>query len=170
MKRLITLSVFFLFALAVTAQDGTLSGRILDATTGQPLIGATLFEPDLKRGTASNFDGEFTLKLPKGTYRFVVSFVGYKRDTVEVQIAPAVRKELTIGLKADGISIDQVVISASQFEKNIAEETVSVNVLDEQLLENSNVRDLGEGVAKLPAFRSLMSKSAFAAGALTATE
>lgn len=150
MKKFFFVQVLLLLALAGSAQESSFRGSVLDERTGQPLIGATLFDTEAKVGTATNFDGEFLLTLPAGTYRFLVSFIGYERDTIEVQLTPGQEVTQTIRLKTDGIRIDQVVISASQFEKNIAEETVSVNVLDEQLLENSNVRDLGEGVAKTP--------------------
>ena len=42
--------------------------------------------------------------------------------------------------------LNVTIISASRYEKNIAEETVSVNVVDKDFLENTNSRDIGEAI------------------------
>ncbi len=53
-------------------------GQVTDASTGKPLVGASLYFPDLRRGTTSNEAGEFRIEgLPTGSYVIDVSFLGY---------------------------------------------------------------------------------------------
>jgi hypothetical protein len=69
------------------APRGRLAGRVLDATTEQPLPGASVVVPALDRGTAAEGDGRFVLHgLPTGTYTVKVSMVGYQ-TAVEAPVA-----------------------------------------------------------------------------------
>ena len=61
----------------------TYSGVVLDATSQEPLIGASLWIEELHQGVATDADGAFTLSLPtKGEYHIKVSYVGYKDYTL----------------------------------------------------------------------------------------
>ena len=60
----------------------TYSGVVLDATSQEPLIGASLWVEELHQGVATDADGAFTLSLPtNGEYHIKVSYVGYKDYT-----------------------------------------------------------------------------------------
>ena len=76
MKFLFTL-LLMLSAFCLRAQ--TSSGIVRDATTGEPVIGATVQLLDTDKGTATDTDGKFSLD-GAGTLR--VSFVGFKTMTV----------------------------------------------------------------------------------------
>ncbi|WP_145860381.1 TonB-dependent receptor [Pedobacter suwonensis] len=55
----------------------SLSGRIVDAESGEDLIGASLYIPELKQGVISNGYGFYSLTVPPGRYEIQVSLVGY---------------------------------------------------------------------------------------------
>ena len=54
-----------------------LSGKVTDKNTGEPLIGATIIYGKGK-GTATDFDGNYTLKISSGDRSVKVSYVGYE--------------------------------------------------------------------------------------------
>ena len=54
MKTQFLLFILCISALAGSAQRVTLSGTIRDSKTGEVLIGATVYAPDLKTGTITN--------------------------------------------------------------------------------------------------------------------
>ncbi|TAJ13739.1 TonB-dependent receptor [Marinilabiliaceae bacterium JC017] len=56
----------------------TISGFVRDGKTGESLIGANIYEPDLLLGTVSNNFGFFSVTLPKGYTVLKSSYVGYK--------------------------------------------------------------------------------------------
>ncbi len=82
---------------------GRFKGKVIDAQTGEPVIGANVLIEGIRLGAATDLNGEFTiLKVPAGTYEVKVSMVGYqpvklsmvksekgKTTTINFKIAPA---------------------------------------------------------------------------------
>jgi len=65
-----------LFSIALLAQSITLHGKVMDET-GEPLIGATVKIPGTTTAATTNISGNFTLNVPSGTNKIVISFIGY---------------------------------------------------------------------------------------------
>ncbi|WP_205502035.1 TonB-dependent receptor [Rufibacter psychrotolerans] len=64
----------------------TLSGRVLDQTNATPLIGASVLWLGTTQATSTDANGFFSLKpAPAGQTALLVSYIGYKTDTVQVQ-------------------------------------------------------------------------------------
>lgn len=89
---------------AVTQQVAKLKGVILDAKTGEPIIGANVLVKGTTNGTITNFDGEYQLDAPVGS-PLVVSFIGYK--TIEVK---ATADTQSIKLTEDTETLDEVIV------------------------------------------------------------
>ena len=145
---LVTIFVSFLF-LSAKAQDVTLSGTITDKETNEPLVGASVVT-DGRMGVTTDLDGKYTIKLSKGIQKLKFSFIGYEPQTEEIDLslgAPTI-KNVALGLKSEQLGI--VVVSASQYQKSIAEETVSMEVVSKALIQNTNATDLGEAIDKTP--------------------
>ena len=105
MNRKVLLSaILSLFvALPVLAQKITVQGTVVD-TTGEPLIGASVIPAGTTTGTATDFDGSFTISVdPNAT--LTVSYVGYEPQSVAV----AGRTNITIELKESGVLLNEVV-------------------------------------------------------------
>ena len=71
------------------AQDAALEGRITDADTGDPLVGANVVIVGTQTGAASDIDGRFQLDAPDEAFSLRVSFVGYETRVVEVDAGQA---------------------------------------------------------------------------------
>lgn len=67
----------------IYAQQGTISGKIVDATTREPLPGATVVWAEGK-GVATDFDGYYEIKLPNGEYTLSVSYVSYQSQSEKI--------------------------------------------------------------------------------------
>lgn len=61
-----------------------ITGKIVDAKSGEALIGASILDRKSQKGTVSGIDGTFSLSVPKGTKHLVVSYVGYDMKTIPV--------------------------------------------------------------------------------------
>lgn len=109
----------FTFCCALQATYGqrhTLSGFITDHSSGEALVGATLSSPGTQFYAVSNNYGFYTLSLPEGSIQLVVSYVGYARDTLWVELE---RDEtLDVGLKSV-IELQEVVVSQNRIEKQL---------------------------------------------------
>ena len=75
--------VLFFSSLAfVNAQQGILSGNVIDGEYNEPMAFANILVKGTTTGTTSDFDGKYQLELDPGTYTLIFSFVGY--DTQEI--------------------------------------------------------------------------------------
>lgn len=99
MKKIFTLSVLFLFALAANAQkaDGSIKGKLADTAAKQPVGDATVSIKDLKDSslvsyTISDKKGAFEIKaLEPGDYELVVSHTGHQPFKKKVSITSTVK-------------------------------------------------------------------------------
>ena len=85
MFRKITIIISFitLTSLISKAQTGKISGKIIDATTGETLPGATAVIEGTTKGAAADFDGNFTLSnISVGTYTLVISYITYETKKI----------------------------------------------------------------------------------------
>ncbi len=94
MKKIALLFTAMLFALCqqLLAQ-GTLTGKVNDKDGALPA--ATVNLPELKIATTTDVNGNFSLRLPNGQHRLMVSFVGFK--TLDTTINIAKNEQTNIG-------------------------------------------------------------------------
>ena len=103
--RMLLVPLLLLFVTAATAQVRTVKGNVIDEL-GEPLYGATItIVGESSGGTTANFDGDFTLQVPKNAKQLQVSYVGYTTQTVEIGSQP-----LKIQLQPDQKVISEVVV------------------------------------------------------------
>lgn len=146
------LTVVVLFLCGITtlhAQQSFLYGTVSDKESNEFLVGATILTGP-SSGVTTDINGEYKITLEPGRYTVTVSYLGYVDKKVVVDIDEGESRELNFKLEGNAEQLGIVVISASQYEKNIAEETVSVEVISKELLEETNSRDLGDALNRTP--------------------
>lgn len=102
--RAILLTLFLSVSIGIMAQT-SVKGVVLEPS-GEPAIGATVREKGTNTGTATNIDGQFTIKVASPNAVLIVSYIGM--ETQEVKLNG--RTELTVTLKDSGVSLDEVVV------------------------------------------------------------
>lgn len=115
----VSFSILFLsFTLLTFGQHSvTLSGFVYDAATGEPLIGATIYDSNTKRGTISNEAGYYSLTIITDKWiEVAVSFIGYRKHTERVALKP-----LNNFYLMPGIDINEVTVQGNRI-KNFARE------------------------------------------------
>ena len=140
--------IFFSFT-SIFAQKATLKGYITDAKTNERLLGVNIVSEN-KEGTVTDFDGNYELQLEAGTQIVTFSYVGYQNIKKELTLIEGTVLEANILMTEEKRQLDIMVVSASQYEKRIAEETVSIDVIQDYIIENNNTRDLAEAVQTIP--------------------
>jgi iron complex outermembrane receptor protein len=68
------------------AQQYTLSGKVLDAVSGIGLPGASVYIPEIKKGTIADKNGAFSIELEAGSHVIEISYVGYATDVENVRL------------------------------------------------------------------------------------
>src|SRR4051812_13998011 len=88
----------------------SISGKVVDADSKEPLQGASVFAQNTTKGTTTDKDGAFHLYLDKGGYELIISFTGYDNKSIVVQ---GESQELTIEMKKADNSMSEVIIKSS---------------------------------------------------------
>lgn len=147
--NLLATLVFLLLSASMFAQTGVgkMSGKVLDADTKEPLIGANIILLNTNLGAATDIDGNyFILNITPGTYEVKVSYVGYAPKTIqEVRIVANITYELDVELSTDFTLPDIVVVDKKFFE---AKSTNTVKVIDSEQISRLPVRGV-QGLASL---------------------
>lgn len=111
----------------VVQQNGrTVKGRILDATTGETIIGANIQVKGTSYGAISDVDGNFTLSNVPAHATLLVSYIGYISQEVSVDG----KSDIVISLKEDTQTLDDVVVVgfAKQKKANLTGAVSSVKM------------------------------------------
>ncbi len=108
-KTLLVLALLF-FSTEAFSQF-TISGKVIDSASKEPLQGASVFGQNTTNGTITNKQGEFSLQLKSGGYELIISFTGYQ--TRQLQISNNQNSPLEIELVKEEKSMSEVVITSS---------------------------------------------------------
>lgn len=86
MDRLTRIALPYLFILlGVAVQAHVVGGKVVDSTTGEVIIGATVQDLDNKQiGSSTNLDGRFSIDVPSIPVRLKIGFVGYVSQTISL--------------------------------------------------------------------------------------
>ncbi len=83
-----------------------ITGRVTDATTGEPLIGVTIMVVDTNVGTTTDSDGTFSLSIPDNAQTLRVSYIGYLAQEIPI----GDQTQFDIQLSADVAQLDDLVV------------------------------------------------------------
>jgi outer membrane receptor for ferrienterochelin and colicins len=104
MKKLIYL--ILVLPVMVLAQD-KISGKILEQTEQKlPLPGANVYWLNTTVGAVTNFDGEFELPYKPEYKKLIISFVGYKTDTLTVNAPKFISHQLKPTSNLDEVTLE----------------------------------------------------------------
>jgi TonB-linked SusC/RagA family outer membrane protein len=109
MRRLLLILPFFcLGLLSAGAQQKTITGIVTGAEDGLPVIGCTVQLKGTASGTTTDVNGKYTLTAAQNATTIVFSFIGMKKQEVEI----GTRSVINIVLESDLLGLDEVVVTA----------------------------------------------------------
>jgi len=113
MKKYILYILIILLSNQLVAQKNrhTISGYIQDRTSGEKMIGASVYDAISGMGTTSNEYGFFSLTLQNGDVSFVVSFVGYTDYTENINL----REDYEIVVELNpSLELEEVIVTTNR--------------------------------------------------------
>lgn len=110
MKRSILLAIALLFSLHIHAQG--VRGQLTDED-GAPLPFATIYAEDLQTGTAANEEGNYQIRLPRGTHTLRFQYLGYHSETRTVRVENSFQT-LDIQLRVQPIRLQEAIVSSDR--------------------------------------------------------
>ena len=115
MKK-ISIFLFLFVSTLANAQSFTLYGKVVDENKN-PLAGASILVKEIKKGASTDFDGNFSFNLEKGTYTVEVSFLGY--STISKKITLSKDEEYVIELQTGTTVLEEVLVSAVRVNTDV---------------------------------------------------
>src|SRR5680860_724845 len=136
-----------LFAQHASSQE--LSGTIIDEHD-EPLAGAEVYIPALHKGTATNSEGYFSLKnLPEGIYTLRFSFLGYKTESLQLNIVN-LKTPLRVKLEPTSLNLQDIIVTSAPQPTDALSSSQSVVSLSKAQLQESRGSALFESLDKAP--------------------
>ncbi len=115
---------FVIFTLFFAPAFGSckIAGKVVDAKTGEPIIGASVYLEGTKIGAATDLDGNFFVKkADEGTYTLIVSSVGYNTVNIaDVKINNDQTITLNLALEPKSIQGKKIVVTAEALKNTEA--------------------------------------------------
>lgn len=87
-----------------------ITGRIIDAETGEPLPFATVSFKSVPKGTVANGNGEFGLIIPQDLYNDTLSFSYLGYNGREIPVVSTIGNDIPITMTREYVSIPEIII------------------------------------------------------------
>lgn len=149
MRKGLALLFILLGTYSLYSQNAIFKGQVLSNEEAQPLIGATVVLSN-KAGTSTDIDGSFEIATVSGQYNYTVSYVGYAKITGVINLNDGQAVTMQFDLIADEGLLNTIVVTGSKFEKKLGEETVTIDVIKTNLIDNTNDVKLDQTVQRMP--------------------
>ena len=160
-KKILLLFVILTFNFTFAGETGKISGKVVDNTTGEPLIGANIIvaskwvggnEQPLQftYGASTDLDGNyFILNLPPGLYTIKASYIGYQpKEVVKVAVDVDKTTSIDFNLSSEDITTEEVLVTAYSPKTVEADVTATKQVYNIRDVENiagvSSITDILE--------------------------
>ena len=125
MRQILRFALVGMFCAMSTLTFAQITGKVTDASTGDPLTGATIYLEGNSTGTSAGVDGTFELQAtPEGT--LVISFIGYETATLNAKtdMGTISLEPTALGLAAASV-VANVIDVAKVRETPVAVSTIS---------------------------------------------
>ena len=144
--------------------DGFIIGKVVDFITREPLIGANVYISSLNIGTSTDESGIFRFQIP--SHRSVVlevSYIGYEKKEVEVEVVESQESLLTIYLNPGALKLNDVVVYGSKITEAVFNSSNFTTVATQEEIKTSNYTTTADVLKNEPGI--LIQKTTHAHGA-----
>jgi hypothetical protein len=161
-KKYFFATILLIFIISVYPVDltaaihGIIKGTVTDSLTGKPLPGANIFLSETSLGAASNLEGEYRiLMIPSDRYELIVSFIGYQKKTVSVNVQPNATIIVDIKLNYETLTGETIVVTAQAVGQLAAinqqlSSRIITNIVSKARIEELPDANAAESVGRLP--------------------
>ena len=154
LNRYSLVGIFLIFALRVFG--GSMEGYVRDASTREPLIGATVYIEGTTKGAITDLNGYYNLSgINPGEYVFIASYLGYIDQKLARDITESGSVEQDFFLTAESKELEEVSVTVqargqiSALNRQINAGYVSNHISAERLQEVPDAT-VAESLARLP--------------------
>ncbi len=145
LKRVFCTAVFMLTASIAFAQS--ITGKVLDASNNQPLVGANLTDSTRTKGTTTDDFGQFTWDLKSNGLIIYVNHLGYEELKIRVNEESSI---LRILVPTTAHQLPHMIVSASNTSSKLLDIPASVSIISRNEIERDNGTNIAEPLNRIP--------------------
>lgn len=138
-------------AQVTSSTTGTVSGRVTDQISGEPLTGARVAITGVLRPSITGPDGQYTLTgVPAGQREVRVTFIGYAPESQTVTVTAGGTATADFGLQRSAVQLSTIITTATgqeQSTRELGSAVSNIDVSDVALAPVRNFSDLVQGRA-----------------------
>jgi TonB-linked SusC/RagA family outer membrane protein len=110
---LILLPLMAAFPVTTSAQAvGNISGRLINAQTGQPISAAQVFVEGTTLGGLSSQEGRYAIQnVPAGTHTLMVQLIGYRAMSAEIAVVSGQTVVRDFRMSEEAVALDAIVVT-----------------------------------------------------------
>lgn len=135
---------------------GTISGTVIDKTSGEKLLFANVQLEGTSLGTSTNEEGRFVFyQVPAGDYKLVATYVGYTKQTISVTVVSGETLQVKFELDYAAVEGQEVLVTAQAsgqmgaINEQLASNTIK-NVVSSDRIKDVPDVNAAESVSRLP--------------------
>lgn len=141
----------------IKKKASVVTGKVTDAKTGEPVIGAVVQVDYLPLGSVTNVHGQYTLSLDAGFYTLRLSCIGYENNVFHVKVVNNGTFDMELFDRL--IAFDDVVIRGERLDKNVSSHQMSLIELDSRTIRQlpaiAGATDILKGLTTMPGVKSI---------------
>ena len=145
-------NIFLILIFGLTysvCQQTSLTGKITDKSSGDPLIGANVVITGsrINTGAATNFEGNYTVQnIPEGSYKIKITYIGYSDYKGEIEITgDESTQSFDAQLSISAIQLQEYVVTASRGKREkITDAPAAISIISELTIRNASNPNLGD--------------------------
>ena len=143
--------LLLIFSITCSSQNNSLTGKISDRLENLSYV--NIYIQNTKFGTSSNDEGYYQIKnIPSGTYKIVVSSLGYKTKTIEITFNKDEKIIQNFSLVSDN-SLDEIVVSGNLKPVSKSASSVPVDVYSKSFFKKNPTPSIFESLQNVNGVR-----------------
>ena len=151
MRYLCILIFTLIFTNLTLAQNGTISGVVTDAKTGQPLSRANITVEDSYMGAMSNNRGKFQIeKITAGHQTVVVSYMGYETTKLTIDVKSNETTEVSVELEPTVVQTSGIMVIAKRYRKELKDVPIPVSAVTSENISNAAPQTVADALKTAP--------------------
>ncbi len=138
------------------AEKEILSGIVTDAATGKPLSGVSVYISDLKTGTSTNTNGEYSISnITTGIHLIEFSYVGYNTIAQKIEVNGNTTKN--VALSESVVENNAVIVTGVTRAAQLKKVPFQVSVMRKEELQQTTATNIIEAITKKSGVSSIAS-------------
>ena len=131
-----------------TFAQNSLSGKITDANTGEAIVGAMVYFPEIKMGVSSDINGTYRMaNLPKGKLLVEAKFISYGSFIKQINVNGPTALDIQL---SQSTALKEVVITALGNVTNTLRSAVPVTIVNHETFTQQSSTNVVDAIATQP--------------------